>query len=118
VTGLLVFWVIFALMMTGLYVTIAHDNLIKKVVGLGILQVSVFMLYIAIANVRGAAIPILKEGESLYSNPLPHVLILTAIVVGIATVALALALVIRIRERFGTIEEAALESAARDWSER
>lgn len=109
---LLVYWAIFALMMIGLYVVIAYGNLIKKVVGLSILQISVFMLYISIANVDGGAVPILMKGTDLYSNPLPHVLILTAIVVGIATVALALALIVRIQEAFGTIEEEAIEEEA------
>lgn len=108
-TGVAVYWVIIALMMLGLYVAIADRNLIKKVIGLTVLQVSVFMLYIAIANIEGAAVPILREGVTSYSNPLPHVLILTAIVVGIATVALALALIVRIRETFGTIEESEIE---------
>lgn len=106
---LLVYWAIFALMMIGLYVVIAHGNLIKKVVGLSILQISVFMLYISVANVEGGAAPILTTGAALYTNPLPHVLILTAIVVGIATVALALALIVRIKEAFGTIEEDLIE---------
>ncbi|MFT4676905.1 MAG: multicomponent Na+:H+ antiporter subunit C [Patiriisocius sp.] len=107
--GLAVYWVIFGLMMIGLYITIADGNLIKKVIGLTVFQVSVFMLYIAIANVEGASVPILEAGVKSYSNPLPHVLILTAIVVGIATVALALALIVRIRESFGTIEESELD---------
>lgn len=107
--ALLVYWAIFALMMIGLYVVIAHGNLIKKVVGLSILQISVFMLYISVANVEDGAAPILTPGTDLYTNPLPHVLILTAIVVGIATVALALALIVRIKEAFGTIEEELVE---------
>jgi multicomponent Na+:H+ antiporter subunit C len=118
---LLVYWAIFALMMIGLYVVIAHGNLIKKIVGLSILQISVFMLYISVAKVEGGAAPILTPGAGLYTNPLPHVLILTAIVVGIATVALALALIVRIKEAFGTIEEESIEkqineSAARQGS--
>ncbi len=109
--GVLVYWLIFTLMMLGLYIVVAHGNLIKKLVGLTILQVSVFILYIVIANVEGGSIPILVSGTSLYSNPLPHVLILTAIVVGIATVALALALIIRIRRSYGTIEEEIIQDA-------
>lgn len=109
--GLLVYWTIFVLMMIGLYITIADNNLIKKVVGLTVLQVSVFMLYIAIANIEGATVPILRSGDVSYSNPLPQVLILTAIVVGIATVALGLALIVRIRETFGSIEESELTSS-------
>lgn len=99
------YWVVIALMMIGLYMVIAQGNLIKKVIGLNIFQTSVFIFYISVGKVNGGAAPILAEGESLYSNPLPHVLILTAIVVGIATTALALALVIRIKRAYGSVEE-------------
>jgi len=99
------YWIVMALMMCGLYIMIAQGNLIKKIVGLTIFQTSVFIFYISMAKVTGATAPIIKEGLELYSNPLPHVLILTAIVVGISTTALALALVIRIRQAYGTIEE-------------
>ncbi|MBB53165.1 MAG: Na+/H+ antiporter subunit C [Magnetovibrio sp.] len=92
-------------MMMGLYIVIAHGNLIKKIVGLNVFQVSVFLLYITMAKVEGGTAPILAEGIELYSNPLPHVLILTAIVVGVATTALGLALVVRIRNAFGSIED-------------
>ena len=98
-------WVVVVLMMIGFYIVIAHGNLIKKIVGLTIFQTSVFIFYISMANVEGGTAPILAEGISLYSNPLPHVLILTAIVVGIATTALALALAVRIKEAYGSIEE-------------
>ncbi|VAX10314.1 Na(+) H(+) antiporter subunit C [hydrothermal vent metagenome] len=99
------YWVVIFLMMVGLYTVISRGNLIKKIIGLNIFQVSVFFLYISIGTVEGGAAPILTEGIELYSNPLPHVLILTAIVVGVATTALALALVVRIKESYGTIEE-------------
>ncbi|MEX2482551.1 MAG: cation:proton antiporter subunit C [Gammaproteobacteria bacterium] len=99
------YWLVIVLMMIGLYIVIAHDNLVKKLMGLGIFQVSVFMLYISIGYVDGGAVPILDETITVYSNPLPHVLILTAIVVGVATLALGLALVVRIHEAYGTIEE-------------
>lgn len=105
ILGLYNYWVVIVLMMIGLYVLIAHGNLLKKVIGLSIFQSSVFILYISMANIIGAAPPILEEGTDVYSNPLPHVLILTAIVVGIATVAVALALIVRIKESYGTIEE-------------
>ena len=104
-SGLYNYWVVIVLMMVGFYVVIAHDNLIKKVVGLNVFQVSVFVFYISMAKVRGGTAPILAEGIGTYSNPLPHVLILTAIVVGVATSALGLALVVRIREAYGTVEE-------------
>ncbi len=99
------YWIVIILMMVGLYTVISRGNLIKKVIGLNIFQVSVFFLYISIGNVEGGAAPIMAEGTTVYSNPLPHVLILTAIVVGVATTALALALVVRIKESYGTIEE-------------
>ena len=93
------------LMMAGLYIVIARNNLVKKLVGLGMFQTSVYILYIAPGKLVGATSPIIAEGITLYSNPLPHVLILTAIVVGVATLALGLALVVRIREAYDTIEE-------------
>ncbi len=106
------YWIIIVLMMVGLYAVIARGNLIKKIVGLNIFQTSVFMLYISLGKVDGGTAPILEEGLTRpFSNPLPHVLILTAIVVGIATTALALALVLRIKAVYGTIEEDELEEA-------
>tara|TARA_R110000787_G_scaffold239367_9_gene345691 strand:+ start:21687 stop:22070 length:384 start_codon:yes stop_codon:yes gene_type:complete len=103
--GLLNYWVVFLLMLIGIYIVIAHENLIKKIVGLNVFQVSVFVFYISIAKVKGGTAPILADGIEVYSNPLPHVLILTAIVVGVATTALGLALVVRVQESFGTIED-------------
>jgi multicomponent Na+:H+ antiporter subunit C len=103
--GLYNYWVVIFLMMTGLYVVIAKGNLIKKVIGLNIFQGSVIMFYVSMGKVRGGTAPIVAEGFEVYSNPVPHVLMLTAIVVGVATTALALALVVRIREAYGTIEE-------------
>ena len=127
--------VVIILMMIGLFVVFSSGNLIKKLVGLSVFQTSVFLLYISIGKVKGGQPPILADdhgsehamnaaanmvaaagevaaGDSghhasdiLYSNPLPHVLILTAIVVGVATLAIGLALVVRIREVYGTIEE-------------
>ena len=95
------------LMMMGLYMVITKTNLVKKLMGLNIFQVSVIMLYVAMAKVKDGTAPILIEGapETVYSNPLPHVLMLTAIVVGVATTALGLALIVRIREAYGTTEE-------------
>ena len=103
--GLLNYWVAIVLMMAGFYTVIAQHNLTKKVVGLNIFQVAVFVFYITMGKIDGGAAPILEEGIEVYSNPLPHVLILTAIVVGVATTALALALVVRIHHSYGTIEE-------------
>ena len=132
------YWIIIALMMTGLYITFAATNLIKRMVGLSVFQTSVFLFYISLGKVAGGTAPILigkdlgkghgggavapghdaaghatpgashgatSEGlYNVYSNPLPHVLILTAIVVGVATLAVGLALTVRIREAYGTIE--------------
>lgn len=107
VLGLYNYWIVIFLMMTGFYVVIARGNLIKKIVGLNIFQTSVFILYISMGKVDGGTAPIIVEGApgTAYSNPLPHVLILTAIVVGIATTALGLALIVRIKEAYGTVEE-------------
>ena len=93
------------LMIAGLFTVISRTNLIKKLVGLGIFQTSVYLLYIAPAKLIGGTAPILSDAFTVYSNPLSHVLILTAIVVGVATLALGLALVVRIREAYDTIEE-------------
>jgi multicomponent Na+:H+ antiporter subunit C len=93
------------LMIAGLFILIARGNLIKKLVGLGIFQTSVYLLYIAPGKLVGGTAPILSDAFTVYSNPLPHVLILTAIVVGVATLALGLALVVRIREAYDSIEE-------------
>ena len=105
--GLWHYWVVIVLMMIGLYTVIAKDNLIKKVMGLNLFQVSVIMFYVAMGKVRGGTPPIFPADDAnpVFSNALPHVLMLTAIVVGIATTALALALVVRIKEEYGTIEE-------------
>ena len=92
-------------MMAGFYIAIASDNMVKKLVGLNIFQTSVFILYISLGKVKGGSPPIANASIELYSNPLPHVLILTAIVVGVATTALGLSLIIRIQKAYGTIEE-------------
>jgi multicomponent Na+:H+ antiporter subunit C len=105
IVGLFNYWIVVMLMMVGFYVVIAANNLIKKVIGLNIFQTSVFILYISIGKITDGAAPILTEGVEIYANPLPQVLILTAIVVGVATTALGLALIVRIKEAYGTIEE-------------
>jgi multicomponent Na+:H+ antiporter subunit C len=99
------YWIVVILMMAGFYTVISRGNLIKKIAGLNIFQVSVFLLYISIGNVKEGTTPIIAQGFAHYSNPLPHVLILTAIVVGVATTALGLALIVRIKESYGSIEE-------------
>lgn len=111
-SGQWIYGAIVLLMMTGLYILIARDNLVKKVMGLNIFQASAVLLYVSMGTVRGGTPPILIEGAAitgpgapLYSNPLPHVLMLTAIVVGVAITALALALAVRIQSAYGTVEE-------------
>ncbi|MHC8509700.1 MAG: cation:proton antiporter subunit C [Rhodospirillales bacterium] len=111
--GLINYWLVVFLLCAGFYIVIAQGNLVKKIVGLNIFQAAVFTLYITMAKVDGGTAPILGEGWETFSNPLPHVLILTAIVVGVATTALGLALIVRIRERFGTIEDSELDAAER-----
>lgn len=103
--GLFNYWVAIVLMMAGFYMVMAHGNLIKKIVGLNVFQVSVFVFYISMGKIKGGTAPILEPGFTLYTNPIPSVLILTAIVVGVATTALALALIVRIKDAYGTIEE-------------
>jgi multicomponent Na+:H+ antiporter subunit C len=102
------------LMMTGLYIVVARGNMVKKLVGLSIFQTSVYLLYIEPGKILGGTAPIIDPSFSVYSNPLPHVLILTAIVVGVATLALGLALVVRINEAYGTIEEDEIFDKGRD----
>ena len=110
ILGHLNYWLFTVLMMTGLYIVVAKGNLIKKIVGLNLFQSAVFMFYISLGKVTGGTAPIFPldmeiDPETIYTNPLPHVLILTAIVVGIATTSLGLALIVRIREEYNTIEE-------------
>ena len=108
--GHLPYWLFIILMLSGLFIVVSRGNLIKKIVGLNIFQTSVFMFYISIGKMKGGTAPILLDksvnnSAVIYSNPLPHVLILTAIVVGIETTALGLALIIKIREAYDTVEE-------------
>ena len=114
-----VYWFCIVLMMVGLYTVISRENLVKKIMGLNLFQVSVILFYVSVGKVKGGTAPILSEGADPFrcvtaagevvspclSNPLPHVLMLTAIVVGVATTALGLALAVRIGEAYGTVEE-------------
>jgi multicomponent Na+:H+ antiporter subunit C len=104
------YWLVVVLMMIGFYVVIAQGNLVKKLFGLNIFQVAVFVFYISMGKVEGGTAPIITTGDPVYTNPIPSVLILTAIVVGVATLSLGLALVVRIRDAFGTIEEDEIEA--------
>lgn len=125
------FWTIIGVMMVGLYIAFSAENLIKRLVGLSLFQSTVCLFYVKLGNVDNATAPILLEKDMpkesdfspirdaqvpavaderladlvhLYSNPLPHVLMLTAIVVGVATLSLGLALIVRISEAYGTTE--------------
>ena len=121
--GLFNYWVVIVLMMTGLYVVIARSNPVKKIIGLNVFQVSVIIFYISMGKIEGGTAPIFEQGPHgaivedlgvVYSNPVPHVLMLTAIVVGVATTALALALIVRIHAAYGTIEDDEIRKLERE----
>jgi len=114
VVGLYNYWIVIVLMMAGFYMVMVERNLVKKIIGLNVFQASVFIFYISVGKVADATAPIIDPVFTKYSNPLPHVLILTAIVVGVATTALGLALVVRINAAYGSIEEDELERLSRD----
>lgn len=124
--GVYNYWLIIVLMMTGLYLVLSRANMVKTVIGLNLFQAAVIMFYVSMGRVDQGTAPIFVgedinaertdlsktntvvpkgESEIPYSNPLPHVLMLTAIVVGVATTSLALSLVVRVNEAYGTIEE-------------
>ena len=106
ILGLYNYWVFAILLMIGFYAVIAKRNLVKKLIGLSLFQASVFLLYITMGKVDGGTAPIFSStGNAIFSNPLPQVLILTAIVVGISTTALGLGIVVRLKEEYGSIEE-------------
>jgi multicomponent Na+:H+ antiporter subunit C len=108
------YWIYITLMMIGLYAMIAKNNLVKKIIGMNILQTAIILFYVSIGAKKGATIPIIEHGHGAeshvvravdYINPLPHVLMLTAIVVAVATLGVALALAIRVYNRYHTLEE-------------
>ncbi|HUF57262.1 MAG TPA: cation:proton antiporter subunit C [Thermohalobaculum sp.] len=99
------YWATILLMLSGLFIVVSKSNMVKTLIGLAVFQTSVYLLYLSPGKIIGATPPILDSDYDVYSNPLPHVLILTAIVVGVATFALGLAIVVRIYEAYGTIEE-------------
>lgn len=109
ITGHINYWMIILLMMVGLYTMMSRPNLIKKMAGLAIFQTGTILFYVSLGKVTGGTAPIVAEGFDTYANPLPQVLMLTAIVVGVATTALGFALVIRIKEAYGSVEEDELE---------
>ncbi len=105
------YWFVFILMALGLFGMVIKKNLIKKLIGMSIFQVSIILFYVAAANKFGATVPVLNHGHhgaietAGYINPLPHTLMLTAIVVGVATMGVAFALVISVFKRYNTLEE-------------
>jgi multicomponent Na+:H+ antiporter subunit C len=108
------YWIYILLMMIGLYAMIAKRNLVKKIIGMNIFQTAIILFYVSTGAKEAATIPILEHGHEPvhaavnaehYVNPLPHVLMLTAIVVSVATLGVALALVLKIYKRYGTLEE-------------
>ncbi|MEK6656198.1 MAG: cation:proton antiporter subunit C [Nitrospirota bacterium] len=102
------FWIYITLMMIGFYAMIVKGNLIKKIVGMNIFQTAVILFYISMGKVKDGTAPIIWEKAVVYDNPIPHVLMLTAIVVSVGTTAVALALVTRIYKEYGTMEEDAI----------
>lgn len=115
------YWAVIILAMVGFYTLISRGNLVKKLIGLNIFQTAVIMMYVSFGRIIGGTAPILVEtgdhageaaGHVVYSNPIPHVLMLTAIVVGVATLSLGLSLVVRIKEAYGTIEEDEIQDGA------
>lgn len=105
------YWIFILLMMIGLYTVIASPNLVKKVIGVSLLQTAIFLFLISLGKVRGGTVPIALPPAELYSNPLPHALVLTAIVVSVSTTAVALAIVINIKQVYGTVEEDEMDEA-------
>jgi multicomponent Na+:H+ antiporter subunit C len=116
VLGLYNYFIFAVLLMIGLYCVLARTNIIKSLIGLSIFQSAVFLLYISMDKIDGGTAPIIQEGveNQIFANPLPQVLILTAIVVGISTTALALAVTVRIKEAYGTIEEDKIQEMDRE----
>jgi len=113
-TAKLNYWAYIVLMMIGLYAMIVKNNLVKKIVGMSILQTAIMLFFISIGTKHKATIPIIDHAHGSaahavkavhYANPLPHVLMLTAIVVAVATLGVALALVIQLHSRYHTLEE-------------
>jgi multicomponent Na+:H+ antiporter subunit C len=108
------YWIYITLMMIGLYAMIAKNNLVKKIVGMNIFQTAIILFYVSTGVKRGGTLPIIEHGHGGHShvihtadyiNPLPHVLMLTAIVVSVATLGVALALAIKVYNRYNTLEE-------------
>ncbi|MCP4752811.1 MAG: cation:proton antiporter subunit C [Proteobacteria bacterium] len=113
------YWAFIILMMIGLYAMIAKKNLVKKIIGMSIFQTAIILFYVSSGAKKNATLPIIEHGHGEtphpilavdYINPLPHVLMLTAIVVSVATLGVALALAIRVYHQYGTLEEDEIHS--------
>jgi len=115
------YWSYIVLMMIGMYAMISKNNLIKKIIGMSIFQTAIILFYVSTAYKKGGSIPIIAHGHghneavhaAAYINPLPHVLMLTAIVVGVATLGVALALAMKIYKQYETVEEDEINSKIR-----
>ncbi|WCR53465.1 MAG: Na(+)/H(+) antiporter subunit C [Wolbachia endosymbiont of Ctenocephalides orientis wCori] len=101
----MIFIIVIVLMVMGLYIIINDRNLIKKMIGINIFQASVLLFYISLGYIEDAMPPILVSNFSLYSNPIPHVLMLTAIVVGVATFSVGLSISVKIDKKYGEIDQ-------------
>lgn len=114
------YFIYIVLMMVGLYAVLAKGNFVKKVIGLNILQTAVFLFYLSIGHTKDGTVPVVwqENPDAIYENPLPHVLMLTAIVVGVSITAVALALIVRIKESYGSIEEFEILAADEAEAER
>ncbi len=123
------YWAALILLLIGLYGMVAKNNLMKKIIGMTIFQTAIILFYISLGFKKGASIPILWEGHGVagsatpiieaaaYANPLPHVLMLTAIVVGVGILGVALAILQKIQQVHGTIEEDEVLQDLRDQAE-
>lgn len=117
------YWGVILLMMIGLYAMMVKKNLVKKIIGMNIFQTAIILFYVSIGAKKGATIPIISHGHgeekhvihaAEYINPLPHVLMLTAIVVSVATLGVALALAIKVYRQYDTLEEDEIHKTIRD----
>ncbi len=108
------YWAALILLLIGLFAMISKNNLVKKVIGMSIFQAAIILFYVSMGEKKGSTIPVLEHGHghvdqainvAAYANPLPHVLMLTAIVVGVSTLGVALAIIQKIHRVHGTIEE-------------
>lgn len=111
----LVYLVVAVIIGVGMYMIVASPNLVKKVIGVNLVQTAVFLFFVAMAYVDGGSVPIVAQEATpgIHSSPLPHVIVLTAIVVGVSVTALGLALVIRIHTQYGSLREDVIQEVRR-----